>query len=91
MAISLSNRSCPYEFNASIDCWLKTTSHYDVIVPSTVSTTKNAELLTSRNLCHLSCAEIDAVVENELGATHLNQNSSTDYAENDYVFTYPHS
>ena len=32
MAISLSNRSCPYEFNASIDCWLKTTSHYDVSI-----------------------------------------------------------
>ena len=31
MAISLSNRSCPYEFNASIDCWLKTTSHVNVI------------------------------------------------------------
>ena len=52
MAISLSNRSFPHEFNASIDCWLKTTSHYDVILPSTVSTTQNAKLLTSRNLCH---------------------------------------
>ena len=52
MAISLSNRSCPYEFNASIACWLKTTSRYDVIAPSTVSTTQNAKLLTSRNLCH---------------------------------------
>ena len=29
--ISLSNGSCPYEFNASIDFWLKTTSHVDVI------------------------------------------------------------
>ena len=45
MAISLSNRNCPYEFNASIDCWLITTSHYDVIAPSTVSTTQNAKLL----------------------------------------------
>ena len=36
--ISLSNRSCPYEFNASIDCWFKTTSHCDVIAPPTVST-----------------------------------------------------
>ena len=100
MAISLSNRSCQYEFNASIDLWLKTTSHYDVIAPSTVSTTQNAKLLTSRNLCHslmlchvtrsqrmdecetlrrptsistshLCCAEIDAFVRNELGATHL--------------------
>ena len=52
MAISLSNRSCPYEFNASIDCWLKTTSHYDVIAPSTVSTTQNAKLPPSSNLCH---------------------------------------
>ena len=52
MAISLSNRSWPYEFNASIDCWLKTTSHYDVIAPSTVSTTQNAKLLPSPNLCH---------------------------------------
>ena len=33
MAKSSSNRSCPYESNASIDCWLKTTSHYDVIAP----------------------------------------------------------
>ena len=52
MAISLSNRSCPYEFNASVACWLKTTSHYNVIAPLTVSTTQNAKLLTSRNLCH---------------------------------------
>ena len=52
MAISLSNRRCPYEFNALIDCWLKTTGHYDVIAPSTVSNTQNAKLLTSRNLCH---------------------------------------
>ena len=52
MAISSSNRSCPYESNASIDCWLKTTSHYDVIAPSTVSTTQNAKLLPSPNLCH---------------------------------------
>ena len=52
MALSLSNRVCPYEFNASIDCWLKTTSHDDVIAPSTVSNTQNAKLLTSRNLCH---------------------------------------
>ena len=52
MAISLSYRSCPYEFNASIDCWLKTTSHYDVIAPSTVSTTQDAKLLPSPNLCH---------------------------------------
>ena len=47
MAIALSNKSCPYEFNASIDCWLETTSHYDVIAPSTVSTTQNAKLLPS--------------------------------------------
>ena len=52
IAISLSNRSFPHEFNASIDCWLKTTSHYDVILPSTVSSTQNAKLLTSRKLCH---------------------------------------
>ena len=52
LAISLSNRSCPYEFNASIDCWLKTTSRYNVIAPSTVSTTQNAKLLPSPNLCH---------------------------------------
>ena len=52
MAISLSNRSCPYEFSASIDCWLKTTSRYNVITPSTVSTTQNAKLLPSPNLSH---------------------------------------
>ena len=52
MAISLFNRGCPYECNASIDCWLKTTSHYDVIAPSTVSTTQNAKLLPSSNPCH---------------------------------------
>ena len=52
MAISLFNRGCPYECNASIDCWLKTTSHYDVIAPSTVSTTQNAKLLPSPNPCH---------------------------------------
>ena len=52
VAISLSNRSFPYEFNASIDCWLKTTSHHDAIAPSNVSTIQNAKLLTSRNLCH---------------------------------------
>ena len=52
MAISLSNRNCPYEFNASVDCWRKSTSHYDVIAPSTVSTIQNNKLLTSRNLCH---------------------------------------
>ena len=50
--ISASNRSCPYEFNASIDFWLKTTSHVDVIAPSTVSTTQNAKLLPSPNLGH---------------------------------------
>ena len=50
--MSLSNRSCPYEFNASIDFWLKTTSHVDVIAPSTVSTTQNAKLLPSPNLGH---------------------------------------
>ena len=50
--IFLSNRSCPYEFNASIDFWLKPTSHVDVIVPSTVSTTQNAKLLPSPNLGH---------------------------------------
>ena len=50
--ISLSNRSCPYEFNASIDFWLKTTSHANVIAPSTVSTTQNAKLLPSPNLGH---------------------------------------
>ena len=54
MAISLCNRTCPYwdESNASIDNWLKTTSHYDVMAPSTVSTTQNAKLPPSRNLCH---------------------------------------
>ena len=52
MVISLSNRSCPYEFNASIDCWLKTTSHYDVIAASTVSSTQNVKLLLSPNPCH---------------------------------------
>ena len=52
LAISLSNRSCSYEFTASIDCWLKTSSHYNVITPSTVSTTQNAKLLPSPNLCH---------------------------------------
>ena len=52
MTISLSNRRCRYEFIASIDCWIKTTSHYDVMAPSTVSTIQNAKLLTSRNLCH---------------------------------------
>ena len=52
MVISLSNRNCPYEFNASVDCWRKSTSHYDVIAPSTVSTIQNNKLLTSRNLCH---------------------------------------
>ena len=42
MAISLSNRSSPYEFYASVNCWLKTTSHYDVIAPSTLSSTQIA-------------------------------------------------
>ena len=55
MAISLSNRSCPCDFNASIDCWLKTTSHYDVIAPSTVSTTQNAKLLPSPTGAILWC------------------------------------
>ena len=50
--MSLSNRSFPYEFNASIDFWLKTTSHVDVIAPITVSTTQNAKLLPSPNLGH---------------------------------------
>ena len=50
--MSLSDRSCPYEFNASIDFWLKTTSYVDVIAPSTVSTTQNAKLLPSPNLGH---------------------------------------
>ena len=50
--MSWSNRSYPYEFNASIDFWLKTISHVDVIAPSTVSTTQNAKLLTSPNLGH---------------------------------------
>ena len=50
IAISLSNRSCPYEFNALIDFSLKTTSPVDFIAPSTVSTTQNAKLLP--NLCH---------------------------------------
>ena len=52
MAISFCNRSCPSDFNASMDRCLKTTSHYDVIAPSTVSTTQNAKLLPSPNLCH---------------------------------------
>ena len=52
IGISLSNRSCPYEFNASIDFWLKITSQVDVITPSTVLTSKNAKLLPSPNLCH---------------------------------------
>ena len=36
IGISLSNRSCPYEFNSSIDFCLKTTSQVDVIAPSIV-------------------------------------------------------
>ena len=48
----LFDRNCPYEFNASIDCWHKSTSHFDVIAPSTVSTTQNAKLLPSPSLCH---------------------------------------
>ena len=50
--MSLSNRIFPYEFNASINSWLKTTSHLDVKAPSTVSTTQNAKLLPSPNLGH---------------------------------------
>ena len=63
MAISLSNRSCPYELNASIDYWLKTTSHYDVIAPSTVPITQNAKLFKSQPVPFfdaLSCNKITA-------------------------------
>ena len=52
IAISLCNISGPYEFNSSIDFWLKTTSHVDVIAPSTVSTIQNVKLLPSPNLWH---------------------------------------
>ena len=52
IGISLSNRSCSYEFNVSIDFWLKTTSQVDVIMLSIILTTQNVKLLPRPNLCH---------------------------------------
>ena len=51
IGISLSNRICQYEFNASID-FCKITSQVHVIAPSTVLTSDNAKLLPSHSLCH---------------------------------------
>ena len=48
IGISLSHKSCTYEFNASIDFWLKITSQVHVIAPSTVLTSEKAKLLPIR-------------------------------------------
>ena len=52
IGISLSNRICPHESNASIYFWLKTTSQVDVIAPSIVWTIQNVKLLPCPKLCH---------------------------------------
>ena len=66
MGISLSNRSCPYKFNASIDFWHKATSQVDVRAPSIV--------LNRMLNCYQvpACVILSCFVENELGTTHLN-------------------
>ena len=84
--IGISNRSCPHEFNASIDSVSKSQSQVDVFAPSTVLITQNAKLLPGESGFRIiQSPHMSPSLKGELWSVYFE-----DFGEFDGVITAPH-